>query len=109
MGEYVGMTYGAAWGDFDGDGRYDLAVFRASSGDFWVLGSLNGTAGFVHWGQNGDIPVPADYDRDGTTDYAVFRPSTGEWYVLRSSNGSYFSLVWGQNGDFPVPAGFLPQ
>lgn len=24
--EYVGMTYGAAWGDFDGDGRPDLYV-----------------------------------------------------------------------------------
>jgi hypothetical protein len=96
-------------GDFDGDGKYDLAIFRSSSGDFWVLGSLTGTAGFVHWGQTGDIPVPADYDRDGTTDFAIFRPSTGEWYVLRSSNGSYFSLQWGLNGDIPIPAAYLPQ
>lgn len=26
LGEYVGMTYGAAWGDFDGDGLPDLYV-----------------------------------------------------------------------------------
>ena len=24
LGEYVGMTYGAGWGDFDGDGHIDL-------------------------------------------------------------------------------------
>lgn len=26
LGDYVGMTYGAAWGDFDGDGQPDLYV-----------------------------------------------------------------------------------
>jgi hypothetical protein len=44
-------------GDYDGDGKTDFAVWRATTnpGQFWVLGSTSGTQ-VTAWGQPGDYP-----------------------------------------------------
>jgi len=46
-------------GDYDGDGRADLALFRPSSGDWFILqSSPNFTMSANHQlGMPGDIPV----------------------------------------------------
>jgi hypothetical protein len=72
--------------DYDGDQRADVAVFRPSTGDWWVLLASGGMASY-QWGATGDVPVPADYDGDQRADVAVFRPSTGVWWVLLASGG----------------------
>jgi uncharacterized delta-60 repeat protein len=87
-------------GDYDGDGKYDAAVYRA--GSWYILNSGGTSYRSVSFGLSDDVPVPADYDGDGRTDLAVFRPSNGAWYILRSSDGNLSSTFWGANGDKPV-------
>ena len=60
----AGFKWGAAGdvpvqGDYDGDGKTDLAVYRASNGAWFILRSSSGFvsgAGYT-WGATGDTPV----------------------------------------------------
>jgi len=89
--------------DFDGDAKADLGVYRASTGQWFVLRSSDGALQQVQWGMSGDVSVPGDYDGDGKADVAVYRPSNGVWYILRSSDGALQQVQWGVTGDVPVP------
>ncbi len=89
---------GGVFGDFNGDGSADFAVFRPSNSRWYI----NGIAGSTQWGKSGDVAAPGDYNGDGTTDIAVFRPSNGHWYV----NGIAGSTTWGKNGDVAVPGDY---
>jgi FG-GAP repeat protein len=46
-------------GDYDGDGKTDLAVYRASTGQWFVLKSSSGytTSVIQQWGASTDIPL----------------------------------------------------
>jgi CHRD domain/FG-GAP-like repeat len=110
-------------GDYDGDGRDDLALYRAgatagSTSAFLILRSSDNTALLSTWGLNGDAPVARDYDGDGKTDVAVFREgatvgSQATWLILQSSNSAGRIVPWGttgasdnSTGDTPVPADY---
>ena len=81
----------------------DIAVWRGSDAGAWFIHGGTGP----HWGQPGDIPVPADYDGDGRTDAAVWRPSTGEWFVLLSASGGVAQVTqWGVSTDVPLPGDY---
>ena len=66
----------------------DLAVWRPSSGTYYVLGGPGSAQTTFNWGLSTDKTVPGDFDGDGKTDFSVFRPSSGEWYVVNSSSGA---------------------
>jgi hypothetical protein len=111
-------------GDYDGDGKTDLALWRprtaAEGGSMWYIArSSDGVVNLVGWGEviNGvqDIPVPGDYDGDGKTDLALWRPRTAAeggsmWYIARSSDGVVNLVGWGEviNGvqDIPIPGDY---
>jgi hypothetical protein len=94
--------------DYDGDGKSDVAVYRAPSGTWFSLDSSvnNQAIRYRGWGveSEGDVPVPGDYDGDGIIDPAVFRPATGTWFVLESETGfsTWNWFGWGQTGDVPA-------
>ena len=82
--------------DFDGNGTTDIAVFRPSTGMWYVQGQAS-----THWGGSTDIPVPGDYNGNGTTDIGIFRASNGMWYVQGQAD-----VHWGGSTDIPVPGDY---
>jgi M6 family metalloprotease-like protein len=90
-------------GDFDGDARTDVTIFRPSSRTWFTINSSNGAQAQVVWGSfPTDLPVFGDFDGDGKSDRAIYRPSDGTWSISRSQLGAT-TLTWGAPGDRPVP------
>ena len=92
--------------DFDGDGKSDVAVYRQSEGNWYILNSGNEEMSVVKFGVETDVPVSGDFDGDGKTDVAVYRPSEGNWYILQSSDEKSLVERFGLADDKLVPADF---
>ena len=93
-------------GDFDGDGVSDKAVFRNTTGHWYVRRSSDLVWFVMKFGLTGDKPVVADYDGDSISDIAVWRPSDGNWYIWYMGTQTFGALHFGSDGDKPVPADF---
>ncbi len=93
----LGDFFAAA--DYDGDGAFDLAVFRA--GVWYIIESSTGNVRYEYFGKSGDAPAPNDFDKDGKADLAVARSENGQrvWYVRRSSDGAFYAIQWGLSSD----------
>lgn len=98
-------------GDYDGDGKFDLAVYRFAltpANNFIILRSSDGAAQFVQWGNfNTDFILPGDYDGDGKFDFCAARTgalgtSPLTWQILRSSDGGQTYRTFGITSDLPT-------
>ena len=97
-------------GDYDGDGKTDLAIWRpdVTGGVWYIVPSSNPGHPYAQgWGEQNDVPLVGDYDGDGKTDLAIWRPSTGVFYIIPSSNPSApYAVGWGVQGDVPITGDF---
>ncbi|MDW8305422.1 MAG: VCBS repeat-containing protein, partial [Acidobacteriota bacterium] len=103
-------------GDYDGDGKDDVAVFRPNSNEpcganksVWFYRPSSQNVDFLYscWGLPGDRPYPADFNADGRNDFAVFRNEGGNgvFYVLRT-DGATGVFQWGLGTDTLVPGDY---
>lgn len=90
-------------GDYDGDGKTDIAVTRNQANQFvwyYIPSTTGGPYQQQAWGTpSTDVQVQGDYDGDGRTDFAVWRqPASGPaaFYVLGTSSGSIY-VPWGNS------------
>ena len=88
----------------------DLAVWRPSTGTWWVMGGTGSQQTSQQWGVSTDLPRPGDYDGDGKTDFCVYRvdntAQTATWYIMKSSDNSYTQFQYGLHTDKAAPADF---
>lgn len=102
--------------DYDGDGKDDIAVFRAGSPATWYIINSNGNTLRVEtFGQTGDDPsIVADYNGDNKDDIAVYRINptpggTNTWFN-KPQGAPFVAVTFGTNsgagGDFPAPGDY---
>jgi hypothetical protein len=86
-------------GDFNGDGKDDVAAYDPSTGRWNVLVS-NGTS-FTNsiwttfttktgWGPT----LTGDFNGDGKTDLANYHAATGNWWVSQSTGTKFTNMIW---------------
>lgn len=94
------------FGDYDRDGKMDVAVFRKTDGFWYIMQSSNDQPSYADWGRpNTDTACPADYDKDGMTDLCIVREEYGQlvWYILHSTDGLFSRIPWGLSTDTIFP------
>lgn len=100
-------------GDYDGDGKFDLAVYRfgtaTPTNTFIYKQSSDNVIKYQTFGNfTSDYILPGDYDGDGKTDLMAGRTgavatSPMVWHLLRSSDGGYeVRGAFGISSDVPV-------
>jgi hypothetical protein len=95
-------------GDFNGDGRDDLGLYRPASASWHFDFNQDGVTDIDRydppWGQADDLPFAGDFDGDGHDDLGLFHPADGSWVFDFDLNGTtdWFNYGWGAPGDMPL-------
>ncbi|MCY7348966.1 MAG: VCBS repeat-containing protein, partial [Pyrinomonadaceae bacterium] len=99
-------------GDFDGDLKQDIAVYREGTAAnpqsyFYILPSTSPNT-FISqaWGTTGDKPVTGDFDGDGKTDFCIVRRANNQigWIILPSGGGAVRYITFGLASDRENPS-----
>ena len=93
-------------GDYDNDGRSEIAVFVNRHFKVWLPPYTAGytTPAYLHY-LDVDVPAVGDYDGDGRTDFAGVKSRNGRllWRWRKSSTGQELEVEFGLATDRPVP------
>ncbi len=74
--------------DYDGDGIYDIAVFRPTQQKTYIVRSTDGQAEIHTFGTGtAEFTPRGDYTGDGIDDITFWEPITGQFTVMKSDNG----------------------
>ena len=104
--------------DYDGIGQDEFAIYRPSTGQFFILRTPNVNSPTT-WtirtvslnlpgGPNvNDVPASQDYDGNGKVDPTAYRPSNSTFYVVHSSTGIQENFQFGTPGGVVAAAGPL--
>src|SRR5271157_4008693 len=99
-------------GDFNGDGRTDIACYTGGGGS-WHVATLTAAGWQRLAGENGPLPalpvgnqcLTGDFNGDGRTDIACYTGSGGSWHVATLTAAGWQRLA-GENGPLPaLPVG----
>jgi hypothetical protein len=90
-------------GDFDHDGKNDMAVYGLDN-TFYYRQSSDGVDVVFQWGLPGDIPVSGDYNGMQGSDLCIWRPSDGNLYCHDPIEHRNWQYRWGIDGDKPIAA-----
>lgn len=93
---------------YDSDLTNDIAVWRSSTGTFYVLRTVDNTVQIVKFGQAGDNPIiTQDFDGDNLADFAVVRKQNAKlvWYISLSTGG-FRIKQFGNETDKPLRGDF---
>ncbi len=96
---------GNAVGDYNGDGKADIAFFLPQTREFWVAEHNGEIFEFKHYGML-NIPnlnlfkcewFAGDYDGNGLSDNVLFDETTGSWILMRNQGGRFEFIKFSQH------------
>jgi hypothetical protein len=97
-------------GDWDGDGRDTIGVFRnGDPGTFLLTNQLDSSAEIAFTaGSLGDLPLAGDWVGLGRDGVGFFRDTTGMFLSTQLLPKVDFFFPFGQPGDLPVAGNWVP-
>ncbi len=86
-------------GDFDGDGKTDMASFDPETSRWFVARSLGDEFSMELWGDFSSVgswttQLVGDFTGDGLDDIANFHEGTSRWYVSVSTGDAFDTSLW---------------
>ncbi|MBI2438727.1 MAG: hypothetical protein HYV36_07950 [Lentisphaerae bacterium] len=97
-----------AWsspGDYDGDGRSDVAVYDYSAGA-WRLITMAGQPLELVFGLTRVQPFVGDFDGDGYSEIGLYDPAQGLWTLYSAALDQAATLQFGDASMLPAPGDY---